>query len=690
MKRSSCASGSANVPSYSMGFWVAMTRNGSGIRWVTPSMVACRSSMHSRSADCVLGVARLISSASTIWAMIGPGLNSNSWVFWLKMERPVTSEGSRSGVNWMRRKLQPKLRAMALAKTVLPVPGTSSMSRWPWQSSATRARRTASCLPTMTRSTLAMTFSPDSWIAIGGACSWFPLGVRCGAPDRRWMVRQTALAGFQGLGSGRQLEPGRHQLAAHRHGRCAARATVLDDDGHGDARRLDGREANEPGVRFALAAELGRAALAGGGHAGHLRRTREAAAQAALHGLLHGPRDRLRLPGIEDPSPNLRRDGLDPAVRGAQLVHDVRPHQRAAVSHDRGHERHLQRRDERLRLAVGSIRQLDVVDEAVTAVKGAGRGWHVEGDGGTEPHALAPGEEPLATDVEPGVGEPDVAGDLDGPRQIERALAGLRVMTVAHPEALHQEAGPLLGGLLGIDGLRRDRARPETGHSGGDLQHRSGRVAAHRGPIEERGRLGRSVEQVGEVGSAGIRIDDPVRIEGGRAGQGQDAPGSRVAREALGLDHLPPAQARADGAVDDDQGECHAQERRPDAWRCAQGREVGQAAHEMTRSTRPATAPAASRSRSRRPMACAGGGAASRVSSSDRSSPSTIPLASNEEPPYETKGSVIPVSGMSLALPATMIAAWTTTTSVTPAARRARKSSRAADAMRSPRSARTT
>src|SRR3990172_3242851 len=780
MKRSSCASGSANVPSYSMGFWVAMTRNGSGIRWVTPSMVACRSSMHSRSADCVLGVARLISSASTIWAMIGPGLNSNSWVFWLKMERPVTSEGSRSGVNWMRRKLQPKLRAMALARTVLPVPGTSSMSRWPWQSSATRARRTASCLPTMTRSTLAMTFSPDSWIAIGGASSWFPLGVRCGAPDRRWIVRQTALAGFQGLGSGRQLEPGRHQLAAHRHGRCAARATVLDDDGHGDARRLDGREANEPGVRFALAAELGRAALAGGGHAGHLRRTREAAAQAALHGLLHGPRDRLRLPGIEDPSPNLRRDGLDPAVRGAQLVHDVRPHQRAAVSHDRGHERHLQRRDERLRLAVGSIRQLDVVDEAVTAVKGAGRGWHVEGDGGTEPHALAPGEEPLATDVEPGVGEPDVAGDLDGPRQIERALAGLRVMTVAHPEALHQEAGPLLGGLLGIDGLRRDRARPETGHSGGDLQHRSGRVAAHRGPIEERGRLGRSVEQVGEVGSAGIRIDDPVRIEGGRAGQGQDAPGSRLdrddgaafaaqqrhggtlqahvqrelhvlrvvqvapqfaqqvatgrqgaeaeqlrgeaaleagraevrtevaqdgrrlrvrvaacpaavaPREALRLDPLPPAQARADGAVDDDQGECHAQERRPDAWRCAQGREVGQAAHEMTRSTRPATAPAASRSRSRRPMACAGGGAASRVSSSDRSSPSTIPLASNEEPPYETKGSVIPVSGMSLALPATMIAAWTTTTSVTPAARRARKSSRAADAMRSPRSARTT
>ncbi len=36
--------------------------------------------------------------------MIGPGRNSNSWVFWLKIDRPVTSEGSRSGVNWIRRK----------------------------------------------------------------------------------------------------------------------------------------------------------------------------------------------------------------------------------------------------------------------------------------------------------------------------------------------------------------------------------------------------------------------------------------------------------------------------------------------------------------------------------------------------------------------------------------------------------
>ena len=55
--------------------------------------------------------------------MIGPGRNSNSRVFWLKIDRPDTSDGSRSGVNWIRRKEQPRLRAIALASTVLPVPG---------------------------------------------------------------------------------------------------------------------------------------------------------------------------------------------------------------------------------------------------------------------------------------------------------------------------------------------------------------------------------------------------------------------------------------------------------------------------------------------------------------------------------------------------------------------------------------
>ena len=98
-KRSSCASGSGNVPCVSMGFCVATTRNGSSSLRVTPSIVTCRSSMHSRSADCVRGVARLISSASRMFVNTGPGLNTNSAERASYTLMPVTSPGSRSGVN---------------------------------------------------------------------------------------------------------------------------------------------------------------------------------------------------------------------------------------------------------------------------------------------------------------------------------------------------------------------------------------------------------------------------------------------------------------------------------------------------------------------------------------------------------------------------------------------------------------
>ncbi len=81
MNRSSCASGSGNVPAVSIGFCVAMTKNGSSSFRVVPSTVTCRSCMHSRSPDCVRGVARLISSASRIFVKTGPFRNSNSPVF---------------------------------------------------------------------------------------------------------------------------------------------------------------------------------------------------------------------------------------------------------------------------------------------------------------------------------------------------------------------------------------------------------------------------------------------------------------------------------------------------------------------------------------------------------------------------------------------------------------------------------
>ncbi len=109
--------------------------------------------MHSSSADWVLGLARLISSPMTMFANTGPRLNSKWRLDWSNTDTPVTSLGSRSGVNWMRLTVQSTDRASALASMVLPTPGTSSMSRCPSASSTVREAVIASRLPAMTVST---------------------------------------------------------------------------------------------------------------------------------------------------------------------------------------------------------------------------------------------------------------------------------------------------------------------------------------------------------------------------------------------------------------------------------------------------------------------------------------------------------------------------------------------------------
>ena len=80
--RSSWASGRRYVPACSIGFWVAITMNGRPTWWETLSTVTFDSSMTSRSADCVFGEARLISSASTTDANTGPWWKSKRCVFW--------------------------------------------------------------------------------------------------------------------------------------------------------------------------------------------------------------------------------------------------------------------------------------------------------------------------------------------------------------------------------------------------------------------------------------------------------------------------------------------------------------------------------------------------------------------------------------------------------------------------------
>ena len=77
MKRSTCASGSGYVPSDSIGFCVAITRNGAGTRCVSWPIVTWRSCITSSSADCTFAGARLISSASRKLQNTGPSSVSN-------------------------------------------------------------------------------------------------------------------------------------------------------------------------------------------------------------------------------------------------------------------------------------------------------------------------------------------------------------------------------------------------------------------------------------------------------------------------------------------------------------------------------------------------------------------------------------------------------------------------------------
>ena len=97
-KRSSWLSTRGKVPRCDCGFWVAITMCGCGRGHDSPSTLTWRSSIVSRSADCVRGGVRLSSSTRTTLAKTGPGRKSQLPVSGPKTETPVIVGGEEVGV----------------------------------------------------------------------------------------------------------------------------------------------------------------------------------------------------------------------------------------------------------------------------------------------------------------------------------------------------------------------------------------------------------------------------------------------------------------------------------------------------------------------------------------------------------------------------------------------------------------
>src|SRR4030088_180019 len=146
--------------------------NGLPSGYEKPSTVTWLSCMHSSSAAWVFGEARFTSSTRSRFAKTGPGLKLNAFARWSKTLTPVTSDGSRSGVNCSRENEQSSDRASAFASIVFPTPGKSSMIRCPSATRQSTTRRSASCGAWTTRprfATIAAARSAGSGARAGSA-----------------------------------------------------------------------------------------------------------------------------------------------------------------------------------------------------------------------------------------------------------------------------------------------------------------------------------------------------------------------------------------------------------------------------------------------------------------------------------------------------------------------------------------
>ena len=168
MKRSSWASGSSNVPLCSIGFWVAITRNGAGSLKVSLPIVTCRSCIASSSALCTLGAARLISSARSRLVKIGP-----LWI--AELVGPLVEDLRAEDVRreQVDRELDPRemevdrLRQDRRRAASWPARARPASSRWPPVNSAISSRSTTTSWPTTTVPTRSRTERMNSSVSAG-------------------------------------------------------------------------------------------------------------------------------------------------------------------------------------------------------------------------------------------------------------------------------------------------------------------------------------------------------------------------------------------------------------------------------------------------------------------------------------------------------------------------------------------
>ena len=152
-----------------------MTRKGDGSAKVRPPIVTWRSAIASSSADCTFAGARLISSASTRLAKIGPSSVSNASLDGRHTRVPTMSPGMRSGVNWSRLKVPPIASARVRTARVFATPGTPSRRTCPRARRPTSIRSTMRSWPTttfFTSKSVRSSVSPPSSGRVGRS-SWF-------------------------------------------------------------------------------------------------------------------------------------------------------------------------------------------------------------------------------------------------------------------------------------------------------------------------------------------------------------------------------------------------------------------------------------------------------------------------------------------------------------------------------------